>query len=254
VATLASGVVLAAVALVLLGGLAEAGQLDPSRWAMFTDVRILRFLLDGLGTTLLVGLVSTVLSAVTGVLLALGRLSRSRVVGLPSTAVIEFFRAMPLLLILFFVMFGMPVLGVRLPLFWQLVLAIVVHSGAIFAEIVRAGILAIGRGQSEAATALGLRRWEVMAFVVLPQAVRALAPALVAQAVRVVKESSLGYVVGLTELLQNGRILGEFSGNFLQACVGVAAIYVVVNTMLSRVAERLAGRRVAPASTTQERS
>ncbi|WP_158880286.1 amino acid ABC transporter permease [Amycolatopsis anabasis] len=248
------GLALLGVVAALLLQLGHSGQLDPDRWAVLADGAMLRFLLQGLWMTLVVGLVSTALSVSLGVLLALGRLSRTRWLSLPSAAVIEFFRAMPLLLILFFFMFGLPMLGVRLPLFWQLVLAIVAHAGAIFAEIVRAGILAIGRGQSEAGKAIGLRHWEVMAFIVLPQAARALTPALVSQTVRVIKESSLGYVVGLAELLNNGKVLGEFSGNFIQAYAGVGVLYIVVNIALSRLAERLADRKGSGKSRVQERS
>ncbi|MFD9889044.1 amino acid ABC transporter permease [Amycolatopsis sp. NPDC059027] len=248
------GLVLTAIVVALLVQLGLSGQLDPDRWAMLADGAILRFLLQGLWMTLLVGLVSTAFSVVLGVFLALGRLSRTRWLGIPSATVIEFFRAMPLLLILFFFMFGLPLLGVRIPLFWQLVCAIVAHAGAIFAEIVRAGILAIGRGQSEAGKAIGLRHWEVMAFIVLPQAARALTPALVSQMVRVIKESSLGYVVGLAELLNNGKVLSEFSGNFIQAYVGVGVIYILVNIALSRLAERLAEGKGAVKPRVQERS
>ncbi|MFD2472895.1 amino acid ABC transporter permease [Amycolatopsis silviterrae] len=237
------GLVLLGLLTLVLIRLGASGQLDPARWAILVDGAMLRFLLQGLVMTLLVGVVSTVLSVAAGVLLALGRLSRKRWLSWPSATVIEFFRAMPLLLILFFFMFGLPILGVRVPIFWQLVLAIVAHAGAIFAEIVRAGILAVGRGQSEAGHAIGLRHWEVMTFVVLPQAARALAPALISQTVRVIKESSLGYVVGIAELLNNGKVLGEFSGDFIQAYVGAGLLYIIVNILLSRVAERLANRK-----------
>ena len=242
-ASIASGVLVAAVSAAMLGQLGHLGQLDAERWAILVDPAYLGFLLAGLRMTVLVGLVATAISAAAGVLLALGRLSRRRWLSLPTAAAIEFFRAMPLLLILFFVMFGLPMLGVRLPMFWQLVLAIVAHAGAIFAEIVRAGILAIGRGQREAGEALGLRAGQVMRHVVLPQALRALTPALIGQMVRVIKESSLGYVVGLAELLRDGQVLGDFTGYFIQAYAGVGVIYIVVNIALSRLAERLAERR-----------
>lgn len=243
--TVASAVVVAAIAATLLGQLGYAGQLAPDRWALLVNGPYLRFLLGGLVMTLVIGLVSTALSIVFGVLLALARLSQRRWLSRPAVATIEFFRAPPLLLILFFVMFGLPALGVVIDPFWQLVLAIVLHAGVVFAEIFRAGVLAVGRGQSEAGFAIGLRHWQVMSFIVLPQAVRTLLPALVSQMVRVIKDSSLGYVVGVSELLNNGRVLGEFTGNFIQAYVGVGLIYILVNITLSRVAERLADRRPA---------
>jgi len=248
-ASIVSAVGVGAVLAAMLAQLGYLGQLDAERWAILVDGVYLRFLLDGLWTTLLIGLVATAISASVGVLLALGRLSARRWVSLPTAAAIEFCRAMPLLLILFFAMFGLPILGVRLPMFWQLVLAIVVHAGAIFAEIVRAGILAVGRGQSEAGHAIGLRPGQVMRFVVLPQALRALSPALIGQMVRVIKESSLGYVVGIAELLHSGQVLGDFTGYFIQAYAGVGVIYIVVNIALSRLAERLAERLVPAGGT-----
>ncbi|WP_031466423.1 amino acid ABC transporter permease [Sciscionella sediminilitoris] len=235
-------VVLLAVVTGMLIALGASGQLDPDRWAILVDGDYLGFLATGLGLTLVVGLVSTALSVILGVLLALGRISRSAWLRLPCAGLIEFFRAMPLLLILFFIMFAMPMLGLRLPTFWQLVLAIVAHASAIFAEIVRAGILSIGSGQSEAGKAIGLRHREVMGLIVLPQATRALTPALITQMVRTIKESSLGYVVGLSELLNNGKILSEFTGNFIQSFIGVGLFYIIVNIVLSRVAERLTSR------------
>jgi glutamate transport system permease protein len=248
--TVASAVAIAAIVAAMLGQLGYAGQLAPDRWALLVNGPYLRFLLGGLVMTLTIGLVSTALSVVLGVLLALARLSQRRWLSRPAVAMIEFFRAPPLLLILFFVMFGLPALGISMDPFWQLVLAIVLHAGVVFAEIFRAGVLAVGRGQSEAGYAIGLRHWQVMSFIVLPQAVRNLLPALISQMVRVIKDSSLGYVVGVAELLNNGRILGEFTGNFIQAYVGVGLIYIAINIALSRLAERLADRRPAAGAAT----
>jgi glutamate transport system permease protein len=238
-----AAVAILSVAALTLEQLNYAGQLLPERWNILFDPGYVSFLLGGLWTTIQVGVVSTVLSAVFGMILAAARMSSRRYLSVPAVGFIEFFRAMPLLLILFFVMFALPPLGFTLPAFWQLVVAITLNAGVIFAEIFRAGILAIGRGQREAGLAVGLSPTQTMRFIIFPQAVRSLMPALVSQSVRVIKESSLGYVVGVTELLNNGRVLAEFTGNFIQAYAGVAAAYIVLNYCLSSLAEWLSNRQ-----------
>jgi glutamate transport system permease protein len=116
---------------------------------------------------------------------------------------------------------------------------IVLHAGSVFAEIVRAGVNSLDRGQFDAAAAIGLRRGQALRLVILPQVFRALRPALVTQVIRTLKESSLGYVVSYPELLRNGQVLGEYNADFVQAYAVTAAIYIVINFGLSRIAELL---------------
>lgn len=221
-------------------------QLVGERWRVFFDWNFVRFLLEGFLITLKVCAVSVFTSAGFGIVLALGRLAPMPWLRVPATAIIEFFRAMPFLLIVFAVMFGLPSLGITIEPYWQLVLAITVNAGAMFAELFRAGILAIPRGQTDAALATGLRRSHVFGSVVFPQAVRNTAPALLSQAVRVIKESSLGYIVGVAELLNNARVVSEFTGNFIQAYLAAGVLFIVVNTVVSFIGARLSaweGRR-----------
>ena len=194
-------------------------------------------------TPLVVTLSATVFGSLFALVVAfgLGLMAGSRLLILRGVArtIIEFFRAMPFLLIVFAVMFGLPSLGVTIEPYWQLVLAITVNAGAMFAELFRAGILAIPRGQTDAALATGLRRSEVFGSVVFPQAVRNTAPALLSQAVRVIKESSLGYIVGVAELLNNARVVSEFTGNFIQAYLAAGVLFILVNTVVSSIGARL---------------
>jgi len=243
IASVVSGVVIAAIVAVAILRLSDKGQLDASRWEPLTRWSVIRFLLGGLVQTLKAAVVAMVLAMIVGALLALGRLARSPLVRWPAVAYIEFFRAVPVLLLILFTAFGLPKYGVHLALLWYLVIALIAYNSAVLAEIFRSGILSLDRGQTEAAYSLGLGYWQTMASVVIPQATRRMVPAIVSQLVTVLKDTSLGFVIAFEELLRRSQISGEFFGNPLQAFVFVAVIYIAVNFTLSRVASRLEVRQ-----------
>lgn len=231
---------------VVLGALAgiffqlqHVGQLSPRLWSPLAKWPNIRYLLDGLGMTLRIGLACAAMSLVFGTVFGLGRLSPRRWLSVPAAAAIELFRAIPLILLVYFFLIGLPAFGWNLPPFWVLSIPIVLHAGSVFAEIVRAGVNSLDRGQFDAAAAIGLRRGQALRLVVLPQVFRALRPALVTQVIRTLKESSLGYVVSYPELLRNGQVLGEYNANFIQAYALTAVFYIVINFGLSRIAELL---------------
>jgi glutamate transport system permease protein len=231
---------------VVLGALAgiffqldHVGQLSSRLWSPLWEWPNIRYLLDGLGMTLRIGLSCAAMSLVFGTVFGLGRLSPRRWLSFPCAAAIELFRAIPLILLVYFFLIGLPTFGWSLPPFWVLSIPIVLHAGSVFAEIVRAGVNSLDRGQFDAAAAIGLRRGQALRLVILPQVFRALRPALVTQVIRTLKESSLGYVVSYPELLRNGQVLGEYNANFVQAYAVTAAIYIVINFGLSRIAELL---------------
>jgi glutamate transport system permease protein len=219
--------------------LQHVGQLSGRLWSPLASWPNIRYLLDGLGMTLRIGLSCAAMSLVFGTVFGLGRLSPRRWLSLPAAAAIELFRAIPLILLVYFFLIGLPAFGWSLPPFWVLSIPIVLHAGSVFAEIVRAGVNSLDRGQFDAAAAIGLRRGQALRLVVLPQVFRALRPALVTQVIRTLKESSLGYVVSYPELLRNGQVLGEYNANFIQAYALTAAFYIVLNFGLSRIAELL---------------
>ncbi|WP_030377246.1 MULTISPECIES: amino acid ABC transporter permease [unclassified Streptomyces] len=242
VATAVSLIVLAALFAGVVHRFAAHGQLDADKWRLFTEPAVLRYLLDGLEATVRVTVVCTAFALPLGALLALGRLSRTRLVRWPAAAYVEVLRAVPLLLLIYAFLLGLPSTGVRMPLFWQLVWPIVLTNAAVFAEIFRAGVRALPRGQTEAAYALGLGYWPAMRLVVLPQAVRQTVPSLVGQLVRLLKDSTLGYVVSFLELLNSAKVLGEYNHTIVQSFLVVALVYVLVNTALAAAAARLEGR------------
>jgi glutamate transport system permease protein len=243
IATAASVVVLVALAALALRQFAAHGQLASSQWQMFGNWAIIRFLLGGVGQTLLVTAVAAALALPLGALLALVRLSRSRVARALARGYVELFRAVPLLLLLYVFLFGLPRAGLTFPVFWELVIPIVLGNAAVLSEIFRAGVLALDRGQSEAAYSLGMTYWQAMAWVVIPQAVRRLVPTLVSQLVRLLKDSTLGYVVSYLELLHKAQVLGEYYHSVLPTYLVAAACFVLINTALSGLAGWLERRR-----------
>jgi glutamate transport system permease protein len=225
----------------------ENGQLAASRWRPFVQVSYLRFLWHGLEGTLKAAAMSAVLAFPSGALLALLRLSRTRPVRWLATAYIELFRSVPLLLLIYAFLLALPRYHVNLPIFWKLVIPIVMVSSASLAEVFRAGVLALDKGQSEAAAAIGLRYWQSMRLVVLPQAIRLVLPTLITQLVSILKESTLGYVVSYPELMRQGQTLTVYTHLLVQTFLIIAVIYVVINFGLSQLAglidRRLLSRR-----------
>src|SRR5919201_1926411 len=220
--------------------------LRPKTWPMFADPAIWRFFGEGLRETLLISLVSVALSFVVGLLCALGRLSRLRVIRWLSTAYIEGVRALPVLLLI--VYFGIkgsslfrPIFGpdFELPRFWAGVLGLSMYTSAVLAEIIRAGILSLPRGQSEAARALGLSHPHTPTHVVLPQALRLMVPAMMAQLTTVIKDTSLVGTIGVFELLRQGRTIYTQFFNPIEVLLIVAAIYFVICFGLSQLSRSI---------------
>lgn len=251
VATAVTAVVIAAVVALAVVRFAGAGQLAADRWAEFTQWPYIRFLAVGLGQTLLATAVAGVVAFPLAMLLALGRLSDRRAVRVPCTAWIEFFRSIPLLLLVYLFVGGLPALGLNVPIFFKLVIPIIVCSSAVIAEVFRAGILALPRGQSEAAAAIGLTRGQALRTVIVPQAVRLVVPSLVTQVISLLKDSTLGYAASYPELMKSATNLTAYTHHLIQTYLVVAVIYVVINLLLSLLARRLergrrgAGRRAA---------
>jgi glutamate transport system permease protein len=238
-----STALLAALVVLALRRLGAKGQLDAELWRAVFQVDVMRFLLGGLGNTARAAAAALVLAMSVGAAMALARLARTPLLRWPARAYVEFFRGFPLLLLILFSFLGLPKLGVDLPTIGYLILALALYNSAVLAEIFRAGILSLDRGQMEAAQAVGLRYWQAMRLVVVPQALRRMIPAIVSQVVTLLKDTSLGFLVGYEELLRRGQIAGEFGKNQLQSLVVVAGMYLVVNFTLSRVARHLEVRQ-----------
>jgi glutamate transport system permease protein len=221
---------------------AEAGGLAVPKWQIFGTPGALRLLWNALGATLSVSLVAGVIAFGLAVLLALLRMVEARAVRVIVTGYVEITRSLPTLLVLYFTILFLPHYGITMPVFWQLVAALVVTNAALISEILRASLLSIPRGQTEAAMSLGVTRARALRLIVLPQALRAATPALISQLVYLLKASTLGYVVSYAELLYSARVIGEYTGNLLQSFLVVTLIFLVINLALSRLALAIQAR------------
>lgn len=249
IASVVSAVVLAAVLAQLVSTFADAGQLEGRKWRYYLQPGVIEFLAKGLQNTLKAAVVAMALALVIGGLMALGRLARNRPVRWLAGAYVELFRAVPLVVLILFSFLALPTIvddfGIHLDTFRVLVLALVAYNSAVLGEIFRAGILSLDRGQSEAASAIGLTYWQSMRIVIVPQALRRMIPAIVSQLVTLLKDTALGFVISYEELLRRATIAGDTSKpkTLLQAYLIVAAIYIVVNFALSRLARWLEVRQ-----------
>jgi glutamate transport system permease protein len=243
VLSVAAAAVVAMLIAVGVRRLAVNHQLEWRRWEPYTRWSVMKFLLGGLGNTLRVAIVAMALAMTLGALLALGRLAQNVVARTLAGVYVEFFRGVPVLLLILFSAVGLPQYGLDVSRYWYLVFGLVAYNSAVLAEVFRAGILSLDRGQREAGLALGLTYWQVMTAVLIPQAARRMMPAIVSQLVTLLKDTALGFVIAYEELLRRGRISGEFFHDILQAYVVVAVIYALVNFALSRLARRLEVRQ-----------
>jgi glutamate transport system permease protein len=225
----------------------DKGQLKWALWKPFTESQAwTTYLLPGLGDTLKAAALAMLIALPLGAVLGISRLSDHSWVRIPAGAVVEFFRAIPVLLLMLFAnefyARSTDVSSEDRPLY-AVVTGLVLYNASVLAEIVRAGILSLPKGQTEAAQAIGLRKSQVMRSILLPQAVTAMLPAIVSQLVVIVKDTALGGVMlGFTELLNARGTLAANYANVIPSFIVVAVIYIVLNFLLTSFASWLEGR------------
>ena len=237
-----AGVVgVAAVVGVAVARLAAKGSFDAELWRVLTEGAVQRLIGRGLVATLRAAVVAMVLAMAVGAVLAVGRLSRRAWLARAAGAWVELFRGLPLLLLIFFLFLALPAVGITISVFWALVAGLTLYNGAVIGEIFRAGILSLPMGQTEAAYAIGLRRGQTLRLILIPQGVRRMLPALISQLVTLLKDTSLGFVIGYAELLRNGRTAVEFLGGrySIPIYTAIAVVYIAVNASLSLLARWL---------------
>jgi glutamate transport system permease protein len=217
----------------------SAGQLELRLWEFFARSTTWAFLAKGLLGTLASAAMAAVIALTLGLVLLLGRLAKPRLVRWPSIAVIEFLRGTPTLLLIYVCFLVLPSVGIKLSTYWMLTLPVGLSTAAVVAEVYRAGVLAVPRGQSLAARSVGLTEAQVFFHIVFPQALRYIVPALVAQLVIVVKDTTFGYVVTYGELMQNAKVLIANYSSLVPVYLVVAALYCLVNYGISRASKRL---------------
>jgi glutamate transport system permease protein len=238
------GIAVVAILAFVLVRFAESGLFSAEQWDWITYERIQLILLGGLLATLQAFAVGAVLALVFGALFATARLSDHAWIRTPAAAIVEFFRAIPLLILMFLLYFGM-----AFSAFWAVVVGLMLYNGSVLAEVFRAGILAVPRGQSEAAYALGMRKTQVMTAVLLPQALTAMLPTVISQLVVLLKDTALGFIIQYEELLYVGRQLGsqlQLDAPIIPVAIVIAIIYIAMCVLLSSAAnwtERWSRRR-----------
>ncbi len=245
-------VVLAIVA-VVVWRLAETGQFDGQKWSIFTYTGPWILLLRGLGATLAAFVVAAVGALALGFVLAVGRLSDHAWVRIPVGWIVEILRAIPVLIFMMLLYYGLPVAGVRMDPYGAVVIALIAYNGSVLAEALRAGVEALPRGQQEAGYAIGLRKNAVMRLILLPQAVRAMMPVIISQLVVALKDTALGFIITYPELLHYIQLLGgqvPFGTPLVPTAIVGGSIYVVLCLLLSYLAYRVERRtRRSPKTT-----
>ncbi|MEV5608813.1 amino acid ABC transporter permease [Streptomyces sp. NPDC052225] len=219
----------------------DTDQFTSTKWMPFEYKGIQELLLRGLGNTLKAFAIAAALSLVLGTLLAVGRLSDHRPVRWISTLFVEFFRAMPVLVMIFFIYVALKV--EPLP---ALVAGLTLYNGSVLAEVFRSGINSVERGQREAAYALGMRKTQVMTHVLVPQAVRAMLPAIISQLVVALKDTSLGYLITYEEFLHAGKLIAsnlDYDLPFIPVVMVISPIYIGMCMLLSWFAQWVAKRQ-----------
>ena len=229
--------------------MSSASQLEGYMWQPYvTDAEVwTEYLLPGLWATIRAAAISMVLAGVYGILFGMGRLSEHRAVRWVSSVVVEFFRSVPVLLMMVFFFFGYFARADWLSSTYAplaaVVLGLTLYNGSVIAELVRSGVHSLPKGQSEAGLSLGLTPSQTLRSIQLPQALRAMLPALIGQLVVVLKDTALGTVILYPELLtQGGRTLGSAYGNTVPAYIVVALLFIAMNYTLTVVAGRVESR------------
>lgn len=218
-------------------------------WSVLPDA--MPFLLQGMGLSLVLLLVSLVGGLVLGTALALMRLSPSRLLSVPAGVYVTVFRSMPLVLAIFWFYLLVPMVieavrGVYTPIgpLYSAFIAFVFFEAAYFCEVIRAGILSIPRGQAGAALALGLTRLQAMRYIILPQALRAMMPLILTKAIIIFQDTSLVYVISVSDFLGAATKIGQRDSRLIELYLFAAAVYFVMCFTASKFVEARTGRKV----------
>jgi len=233
---------------------------DPDNWEWLVTANNLEFLLEGFLVNLQIALIALICSLIFGLALALGRLSRNKPLAFLVGLWVDVWRNLPVLLVILYVYLALPAswretyedaAPAFLPEVMQTgrvfaaLLALVLYNSAVLAEIMRAGILSLDRGQGEAAAALGLSYWQRMRIVILPQGLRRMLPATVSQLITLNKDTTLVYIIAIEEVARRGRILTGFNffggvqAPLLQVFIIIGLMFILTNLALSRLSRRL---------------
>ncbi|WP_113718855.1 amino acid ABC transporter permease [Arthrobacter dokdonensis] len=242
----ATVIVVAAIIGFILYRFNESGQFTAKKWEIFTFPRVQQMFLTVIGATLKAFAVAAVGSLVLGILLAFGRLADSRWVSVPCYWFTELFRAVPLLILMMIMYYGLPSAGVKgITPFIAVVVGLILYNGSVLAEVFRAGIESLPKGQREAGLAVGLSKGQVQRIILLPQAVRSMLPVIISQLVVILKDTALGFLITYNEVLYYANFLGsqgQYGSPVVPALMVTAVIYVGLCLILSGIAKLVESR------------
>ena len=216
------------------------GQLEARYWDFFLKWSTWRYLGQGLLSTLKAALTAAAIAIALGFVLMRGKLNRHRIPRWIASAVIEFTRGVPTLLLIYFFFLVLPRLGLNLGACWRITLPCAISASGIIAEAFRAVVNAVPRGQTEAALSLGLSPARTFYQVVFPQAIRFVIPSPISELVIVLKDTTFAYVVSYADLMQHAKVLITSHDALVSVYLVVAVIYILINYALNRLSDRVA--------------
>ena len=222
------------------------GQLDAKYWSFFLKPTTWTYLASGFVGTFKVAFTAGIIALVLGVIFMLGRTAHNVVVSTIFRVIIDFFRGVPSLLLIYFFYLALPQYGFRIPAFWMITMPVALAASGVLAEVFRAGVNAVPKGQTEAALSIGLTPSQTMFKIVLPQALKIVVPSLISQLVVVVKDTTVAYVVSYPDLMQNARVLITTHDALLQVYFVVAILYIIVNFAINQLSIYMARRSSVP--------
>ena len=234
VITAVSVVLLVYFAVIVIRRFYDTGQLDERYWSFFAKYTTWKFLAKGLLGTLEAAVVAGAVTFIGGFFMMTARISGIKILKMLSTALIEFTRGVPTLLFIYFFFLIAPQYGIKLPPLWKIALPVAISASGVVAEALRSGVNAVPAGQREAALSLGLRGAQVFLKIIFPQAMRFVIPALIAELVIVVKDTTFAYVVNFPDLMQNAKVLISNYDSMLSVYLLVAVIYIIINYLLNK--------------------
>jgi glutamate transport system permease protein len=244
-----AGVVAVVLAAFVLLQFQSNGQLDYALWEPFVTPKFIQALLvDGLLKTVEMAFSAVILAVVLGLVLGLGKMSDHAWLRWPAWLFVEFFRAVPVLMLMIFIFFAYGAGEGGIGSYWSVVLALTLYNGSVLAEVFRAGVDAVPHGQAEAGYAIGLRKSQVMGSILLPQAVKIMLPAIVSQCVVALKDTTLGYVILAPGITEVGKAIYLEFHNQVQTALVMAAMFIALNLLLTWIAHWIQRRLVGEQS------
>jgi glutamate transport system permease protein len=223
-----------------------AGQLQAKYWSFFLKETTWQFIGSGLLSTLAAALGAMIVSFTLAMLLMLGRICKSKLLNGICTVLIEITRGIPTLLFVYFFLLVAPQFGLRLDAYWKITLSVAISACGVVAEVLRSGVNSVPKGQREAALSLGMQESHVFFRIIFPQAFRYVIPALIAELVIVLKDTTFAYVVNYADLMQNAKVLISNYDALVSVYFVIAVIYILINYALNKISGFAAHRLNMP--------